>query len=221
MIILRYFTALIFLILGPVSALPVIAAAYPDFPMEIVAASLNAQNGYQWNAAYDIGVKNDTIRIRVGVNLVPADGITTVALDQVKTVWQSKIEQIWSKKFCVRDMEGNSVPIVMTLDFSGPDFHHDVIVKAGGRCCSDVLNWHIMDSPLVIAHEFGHMLGAYDEYAGGALDPQTGLLDPTSIMTSRPETARIYPRHLKSILLWFTQKTGTENMVLEAIDQSD
>ena len=92
----------------------------------------------------------------------------------------------------------------MTL--KGPVFHHEVIVKPGGGR-SDELNWNIMDSEQIVAHEFGHMLGAFDEYKGGATDPKRQSVDASSIMTSNPETGKVYPRHFEVVREWFTERT--------------
>jgi hypothetical protein len=62
------------------------------------------------------------------------------------------------------------------------------------------------------------MLGNYDEYQGGALDPAANIIDPTSIMTRRPKHGIAYPRHFKLVLDWFKAKKPADNMKLVAID---
>jgi hypothetical protein len=66
---------------------------------------------------------------------------------------------------------------------------------------TDMLNWHWSDSASINAHEFGHMLGLYDEYAGGWQDPANPLNLADTLMgwgaltpnpTMRPEYFQQY-----------------------------
>jgi hypothetical protein len=56
----------------------------------------------------------------------------------------------------------------------------------------------------VRAHEFGHIIGMYDEYEAGAVHP-TGLYsnEPDSIMNAK---SKVYDRHLKEFHAWFDQR---------------
>jgi hypothetical protein len=51
--------------------------------------------------------------------------------------------------------------------------------------------------PGVGAHEVGHLLGAYDEYATGALDPVTPKIEDDSIMGN--DLTKGIPRHLDGL----------------------
>ena len=95
----------------------------------------------------------------------------------------------------------------------GRPFHHDVIVRPGtGR--SDELNWNVMDSPEIAAHEFGHMIGVFDEYKRGAVASEMTILDNTSIMTSNPSDGATYGRHYEQFRAWFADKTGLNGTVV-------
>ncbi|MDX2441835.1 MAG: hypothetical protein QNK40_14970 [Desulfobacterales bacterium] len=180
---------------------------------------MSSENGFSWRYGYDIGIQDNQIIVRVEVNLVPGDGVKKIALDRVIPGWEKEIEHIWSRKFGIQTQTGQLYPIVVDAAFKGRRFHHDVIVKPGGGCCTDQLNWHILDTPMAIAHEFGHMLGNYDEYRRGALDPGTKIIDPTSIMTSKPKNGIAYPRHFQRVLDWFKEKNGSDNMMLLTLHQ--
>jgi hypothetical protein len=193
---------------------PVPAERYPDpvIPLESVAGRKEAANKFAWNYGYDIKVANRQVIVRVAINLVPAKGVARPDLDRVKPVWEEGIERVWSNKYALRTNDERQYPIVIDVSFRGPGFHHDVIVRPGsGR--TDELNWNIDDSPEIVAHEFGHMLGFYDEYEKGALAPHDAVIDPGSIMASNPaEGAATFERHYEPFRQWFAGKTKMSNV---------
>lgn len=183
-----------------------------SIPRETVSGRMAAQNGFAWNYGYDINVENSTLIVRVAINLIPARGIRRPELERVKPLWEQAIERIWSNKFALETTQGRRYPIVIDASFRGPKFHHDVIVRPGSGP-SDELNWNILDSPELVAHEFGHMIGMYDEYEKGALAPQDAVIDPDSIMTSNPgEGATTHARHYEKFRRWFIGKTMMSNV---------
>ena len=182
-----------------------------SIPRETVTGRMAAQNGFAWNYGYDINVEDSILIVRVAINLIPARGITRPELERVKPLWEQGIERIWSNKFALKT-QGRRYPIVIDASFRGPKFHHDVIVRPGSGP-SDELNWNILDSPELVAHEFGHMIGMYDEYEKGALAPQDVVIDPDSIMTSNPgEGAATHARHYEEFRKWFIGKTMMSNV---------
>ena len=61
-----------------------------------------------------------------------------------------------------------------------------------------------MGATTVRAHEFGHLIGMYDEYPEGAVHPLRKSEDvPDSIMN---RGARIYERHVAAFFEWLNQK---------------
>ena len=188
-----------------------------SIPPETMTGRVKALNGFAWKYGYDIQVKDHRLFVRVAINFIPARGLTRPELERVKPLWKETIERIWSNKFALVTHSGRCYPMVIDISFKGPKFNHEVIIHPG-RGRSDQLNWKILNSPEIAAHEFGHMLGAFDEYRRGAVSPRCGIIDKTSIMTNRPTEGRTYARHYKGFLEWFSERTGLKDMALVSMD---
>jgi hypothetical protein len=184
---------------------------------ETVTGRLATENGYSWRSSYDITFQENSLVVYVAIHVIHTTGVTKLELDGAKRKWEKAIEGTWSHQFAIRTSSGQQYPIIVDAAFKGPRFHHDVIVRPGGGK-SDELNWNILDSSAVVAHEFGHMVGAFDEYKGGALDPRSRMIDATSIMTSNPTAGVTYARHYQEFLAWFTGKTRLSDVALILID---
>lgn len=127
---------------------------------------------YGWHYSYDIGYFNDTIVVEVKVKLTGDDpGI-------YKDIWQEGIHQIWST-------DRFDVPIEFNVTWveEDPDYTVTVSNEPGG---ANMLLWRTgMSGGLdkgMAAHEYGHMIGLYDENAIGAVDPETGLINTGGLM---------------------------------------
>jgi hypothetical protein len=71
-------------------------------------------------------------------------------------------------------------------------------------------------SPYVRAHEFGHVVGLYDEYPAGACEGSRLFADvPDSIMNSGN---RVYWRHVKEFADWFAGKANAAVGELQAYE---
>ena len=132
---------------------------------------------YGWAYSYDIGFYNGTLMIDVDIDLVGYDpGIT------LTNRWERGIESIWStNRF--------NIPISFNVDWVSTNFDYRVkVVEGQGRW--NMLTWYTVgvggwgDSyqEEVAAHEYGHMLSVWDEYAGGAVNPITGLINTGGLM---------------------------------------
>lgn len=187
-------------------------------PLERVSGTLETTRGFTWKYSFDVALQKDRIQVRVAVNLVRS-GVTKVELERVTPSWKSAIERKWSNRFALVTAEGERYPILVAAQFRGPDFNHDVIVRPD-KGHTDELNWHLRNNPALISHEFGHMLGAFDEYPMGALDPVQPIIDDASVMSSALNDGQTYARHYREILQWYTAKTGDQSARLEAIEKT-
>lgn len=116
---------------------------------------------------------------------------------------EANVEGIWNNKYMIVDTSNNSVfPVVVDMTTMGPRFDQSVNVHPGfGR--ADALNWFVGDGASVNAHEFGHMLGLYDEYIGGGIDrypnptlSDTGLMGLGALLSTPEMLPRYYEQYL-------------------------
>ena len=116
---------------------------------------------YGWRYSYDIGYSNEAIQIDIDVRLT---GLSTT-LDQ-RNIWENGFQNIWSV-----DAERFGVAMNFNLDWvsSNADLVVDVVQSGNGN----LLEWPIERQPAgaFAAHELGHQMGLFDEYSGGAVDP--------------------------------------------------
>lgn len=127
-----------------------------------------AANGYGLCYGYAIGLIDDILRVDVDIMLYGA----TQGIEGLMTRWETGIESIWSTA------DRFAIPILFNVDFFQTGYDHAVRVTEGyGRWTTG--NWFTDrpndDHERVAAHEFGHFIGNWDEYATGALDPSTML----------------------------------------------
>lgn len=132
--------------------------------------------GYKLN--FDGNNYNVDVRINlVAVPFTGADKITATTVGQ----WESKIEELWNG-FGLKSPGGYIYPIKMNVIFTtGPwsisgDVDHNVSINGGTGRSSAVL-WFADNKgeqyqnpryfDIVTAHEFGHLIGAWDEYQDG------------------------------------------------------
>jgi hypothetical protein len=109
-----------------------------------------------------------------------------------KAAWKADtevaIESIWNDKYRIVDTVNNrsyALSVDVTLEGYPQDglpnaFDQAVtVLPQPGDCASrpnaldcreNMLNWFADSTDTIKAHEFGHMIGLYDEYVGGAVD---------------------------------------------------
>jgi hypothetical protein len=176
-------------------------AAPKPIARETIEHQITALNSRTWRAAFDIEMNAEPrIIVHVAVRPVLASDSTRPGLEAAISRWEPEIERLWSGRLDVAT-ESLRIPIDLDLHFNSLKPHHTVVVRRRGRR-TDELNWGLDSPSEVVAHEIGHMLGAYDEYRGGGIDPETQLTDPKSIMSSGARGNLVYPRHLRLVLKW-------------------
>lgn len=96
---------------------------------------------------------------------------------------EHNIERIWNNRAFITDTgTQRTFPLRVDVTTTGPIFHQRVKVHPGiGR--ADAHNWYAGSIPAgVMAHEFGHHLGLYDEYIGGGIDKYPNPTLSTALM---------------------------------------
>lgn len=145
---------------------------------------------FQWDVSYE--------RYFDGTSLVKHVEIDFLFLNVLgyspaqKAAWkadaEAAVESMWNNKFAIQDTANGktyALAVDVTLDgypVTGLPNRFDQAVTVAPRpadcdarpndlaCRDNMLNWFDDGSSSVKAHEFGHMIGLYDEYAGGATD---------------------------------------------------
>jgi hypothetical protein len=119
-----------------------------------------AWNGtYSWRARFLLTYDEPNCISRVLVRVRLVGTITTAQ----RTAWETAIEAAWNSRFklcsdgCCCD---NGLPIATDIQFVSSGEHQVVNV---GTTTTNMGNWGASDT-VDISHEFGHMLGALDEY---------------------------------------------------------
>ena len=146
----------------------------------------NSIPAFGWNVRYDRYFDGSKVVKHVEIDFQFAEG--TGLDDAQKTAWKSQaeknIEGVWNNKFFVEDTNNRLViPVMVDVTLTGPFDQTVSIVKRPGDCatrandldCRDNLaKWFTDSKAATQAHEFGHMIGLYDEYLGGAVDKFPG-----------------------------------------------
>lgn len=157
---------------------------------------------YLWKTAYDIQFDGQNIDVKVFIKLVRGENVRPLQVENVIKSWSQQIKSVWSSQYAIQTNNGDQYPINVSAEFVRIKPHHEVIIRRASKKI-DEYNWGITTRPNIIAHEFGHMIGAFDEYPGGAINPHTKLIDPTSIMGSAKHSSKTYPRHYQDVQEWF------------------
>jgi hypothetical protein len=164
---------------------------------------------YQWNYGFDAVLAESAVQIRVAVNWIAVNDVTPAELARAKEKWMEAIRHAWDGRYAFVTPRGERYPIRITVTDFGPDIHHEVLVRRHGRT-TDSLDWNLSASPEFAAHEFGHMLGANDEYRGGAVG-EAGVGPVESVMNNRSGSTAL-PAHFHRIRDWFVRSTGLETV---------
>jgi len=173
-----------------------------------------SSGAFSWGYCFDAQFADAEARITVKVNLIPASGISRSEFDRARKGWERGVDQVWNRRFALVTPDGRRYPIVISLVQGNLAVHYEVVVRPQWKQ-TDLLNWSLQDSPLKAAHEFGHMLGAFDEYRRGATGPAGGG-GGDSIMGNR-SAGTAYPRHLEKVRQWFLETSALKEVSVETL----
>ena len=118
---------------------------------------------------------------------------------QMKVAWLANIHSVWDEKHYLKHKDCRSGAAaccrwrikvkVQWTDGAGDKEIYAVAAQEWER--SNAKDWYLTEHREgVAAHECGHLLGAYDEYEGGAVDPGTNKIDDGTIMGAALSVAR-------------------------------
>lgn len=201
--------------------------AFPigPFPQERISNFYNANNGFGIWEDYFISYADSVLTVRSAVELSPINGVTLDQVNDLMVIWEDGIEDIWNDKYFILKDGQHHISIEIDVVFNESILHgganvynHEVEVRPGPER-SNEHKWDTADTGYVAAHEFGHMLGLFDEYAGGATDPGGEILDATSIMGSTATGAVPYKRHYEDFRAWLAAKDTTQSFELFLIPE--
>ncbi|EHR72605.1 hypothetical protein BurJ1DRAFT_3802 [Burkholderiales bacterium JOSHI_001] len=124
--------------------------------------------------------------------------------EDMKKKWRKNIQDTWGEKFSVKHKDCNGTGLCawdlsVNVDWSagaGDKLVYAVWSADWER--SNATDWYLSETRLgVAAHECGHLLGAFDEYTGGAIDPATSKIEADSIMGQNLTSGKA--RHLDAM----------------------
>ncbi len=163
---------------------------------------------YGWNFSYTRGFDGTKL-----VKHLEIDFVFDAALnydDAQKAAYRARIESniegIWNDKYVIVDLiTGTLFPVLVDVTTGGPTFNQTVTVKPGtGR--ANMTTWYAGGTASANAHEFGHMLGLYDEYIGGSVDQwpnptltSVGLMGLGALLPDPTMYTRYYQQYLDYI----------------------
>ncbi len=139
-----------------------------DFPTVTVSYNeTRADGNFAWPVSYDLGMFGGVASLLLKIKFVGAVPANLLA------TWENGIESIWNNKVFFADAN-RLYEIKIATDFVSTGQHETVTYHPGtGRF--DAANfyehpqgWADSYHDDTAAHEFGHMMGVFDEYPGGA-----------------------------------------------------
>ena len=164
-------------------------------------------SSYCWRSAYNIGFDGNYVDVDVELQFNwthSAFNNDVNKQNNLKTGWESSIERWWNKpdaKVTVIGPNGDvqaAYPIRFDVTLSGytDGLPHnagifDQVIEVWDPNSTTkpfsretMTAWFDTSGDQTVAHEFGHMLGNFDEYWGGGINTTTYLTDPDHLMGS-------------------------------------
>lgn len=188
-------------------------------PRKTVAWRIEAANERAWRAAYDVEIAHGEVVVSVSVGLIPLPEVRRVEVEAREAEWENGVQAIWSGRFGLR-VGQRVLPIRLDLSFGQPPYHHEVVVRDFAPR-SDQLNWSHRAGVPIIAHEVGHMIGAFDEYRYGGTDPSEPVIDPSSLMSAGSSSGLPHARHYEAIRDSVADRLERHDIIVVALSAMD
>jgi hypothetical protein len=190
------------------------AGLIDDISVENINYQINS-GVFGWQASYDIEFTNQDLIIDVDIFLTGDDAGPTL-----ENIWETGIENLWSNTFDIFD-GSFYYDTVFNIDWLDTQALADHTVNVhNGNGNVNLANWYtgnpsgwgFHNQGRIAAHEFGHMIGLFDEYVGGALDP-SGLIRHDSIMGKKLTLPQ--EDHFDDFTDWLKLNSGSNLISLE------
>lgn len=196
---------------------------------------------FVWDVSYEASFDGASLVKHVEIDFLFRDvlGYTPAQKAAWKADTEAAVESIWNDKYRIVDtVNGKSYALTIDITQEGypraglPNVFDQAVtvLPLPGDCaarpndldCRDnMLNWFATSTDTIKAHEFGHMLGLYDEYDGGALDKlNNATLSSDGLMGlgALSDTPVLYARYFQSYLDFLQGVPLTEYQRLAGAD---
>jgi hypothetical protein len=201
----------------------------PGYEYDTALGAYTPTGGWYYvDACYDIEISQGSLFVRRQFDFNVCSGGPVSPMTW--RAWKREIEAVWDQAYylhrvgCKRgrkcDCSGRigCCKYPLRILATPGTRHGKVDLFAGGPKAADAgkpdLWWYSHTwwmeygdaSSFVRAHEFGHLIGCYDEYPEGACHPSRAWADvPDSVMNI---ASKVYPRHVEPFRAWFVEKAG-------------
>lgn len=194
--------------------------------------------GYSFPCGFDVAIAEGVITVTCKIKLAPQGGL--VVTGAMKTKWKNEIEAYWNNVFvahrknCKRGKDCDcsnhcckfDIKIVCSFVNSG---QHTTVDVHPGACVGPwgsaswwySTTWWERRSPVVPtsvrAHEFGHNMGLFDEYKGGATAPSIDpnhFKEPTASIMNAGSSPMVW--HFMEHLAVLARKTKDPYVTVKA-----
>ena len=178
----------------------------------------NIYGPYGWDFSHTISF--DGSKVEKDAQIEFTFDPNTAMTPEEQTSWKNNVEAAiegqWNDRYLIRDNDtGSTYPLRVDVTYDDPFDQTVTVWKDGEGPGTNMLNWHVGDSGLCNSHEFGHMLGLYDEWWGGAVNPiPNPLIDDYSLMGSITGNPTMPSRYYQQFLDYVQELNPDSNLVL-------
>ncbi len=131
-----------------------------EFTTRTVSYQENRSPPFGWHVGYLLSYVGAVFQITERIRLTGVDASGVVG------AWETEIQSVWNQKVFLFGA-GRLYEVKLDVQFVGSGENNVVEVHDGsGR--ANATDWYLVSNQNTAAHEVGHLLGAFDEYAGGA-----------------------------------------------------